>query len=235
MEWARDKVYGKPKASELAVIPVSGADFSLRTIPGTDISGFDPARFIELDELGRELVAIDADQKVRRPLVKGRFVEVTDELLGVMGTHRDRDHGNVNVTAVPERNVVFDSQLIKRSIGERAKDVFVTQTEYIFSHEGALTTIDGQAVSPERALEVLKHALLGYGIDPALVSGDFIEQETERLNQKALAQAILDGVAVEGITVAFEKRVEPDAVVSHLPIKVRRPRRRKIELRKKSS
>ena len=233
LAWARDTIGAKPKPVTPENVPVAATDFSVRILPGTDISGIDLAKFIELDELTREIVAIDRDQKVRKPLVRDRFVEITDELPGVVGTHREPDKGNVNVTAVPYREVAFDDPAIKASLDQRAGEVYIPQTLHQFAYEGRLKTVDGTLVSAERVSEVIKHALLGLGIEETFVNENNIKREAERRDARQLAQTILDGAAVKGISVTFDKRVEPDAVVSHLPIKVRRPRRRRIILKHK--
>ncbi|MBI2621211.1 MAG: hypothetical protein HYW63_01005 [Candidatus Levybacteria bacterium] len=226
--WAEEQLgLSKPRRSKIVDAPTDIQGVSLRVERGTDTSGITSDQVVILDTMGREAAWIEQQHDERLPEVKEGIILYAGEL-GVIGIHRDPDHGNFNVNAVAQREVLFDDPVIKESIGEEAAgQVYVPRTVIALTFDGELETSDGTRLTPQSAVRIIRYALLGGGVDERFLKEHLLQRTDEARRNRRLAQLIVDGVPVEGIVISMKPRVEIDNVDKYRPIEVKRPRRRK--------
>jgi hypothetical protein len=236
IDWARN--VGKRKTPARSVSVSLGNGRIIRTPRGADISTV-PAEIIDqADALAREYAALSRDKEERLPLVKTDLISLTSDFPQISGAGRDPEHGNFNVTVVPQRQPVFDDERIYQTLGEKAILVYGPIMELTLKVK-RLIDEKGHEISHERIQNVIRHALLGLGASEEdvdqLLTKTVLERLSDQRDNFALAKVIEEGTPVEGITFEIEHRIELDDIDKNKPISVRRPRRKHLVYTAKSN
>ncbi len=163
--------------------------------------------------------------------VRNAHFQFTEEHPQVPGVIADAQHGGYSVTAVFQNQADFKDDVIMASLTpeQLARVYHQRRTEITFVFDGEeLVTADGTHYSAQKAAQMMRHSLLGGGIEEGLVDEKHLASKIKAERDiVALAEIIDSGVFVPGITIT-PWRQEVRALDKFAGIHFdRQPRRRK--------